>query len=354
MAATYILGSINQSRGPAFELEPGDHHGALARLQSPMPSITNFVYPHLTWSTLWFTLLCVFVVFNLKNLPFMWHMRILNAFRFTLRTQRSPIPLSSAHIFQPIITTSTAQLMEIDFNIHKTNSSYFSDIDVSRAHLTCTLFAKGIEQMRGGTGAYTGSGKPLFGLALGAVSCHFKRELLPYEEYEMWSKILTWDEKWIYIVTHFVRKGAASPKSYSLYPEQSPGHDGESSGSSSDIRGTDSKPGEQIIATALSKCVFKSGRKTISPELMLHISGLLPDSDDSKAEMQGMTRQEVEGQRIKGLQLVQLFSEQQPSLDAEFGGTDCEALARHNDGAGISGVVSTLMQLAHLKRTQAL
>ncbi|KAL7620244.1 hypothetical protein AAE478_009237 [Parahypoxylon ruwenzoriense] len=378
MSTTYILGSINQSRGSTFDIVPD---GPLPGLQSPMPSITNLIHPHLSWSTFWFTLLCIFIALNIKNMPFMWHydetntlikMRIINAFRFILRTQRPAVPLDSSHIFQPIITTSTAQLMEIDFNMHKTNSSYFSDVDIARTHLVCTLFAKGIEEMRGGTAAYTGSKKPVFGLALGAVSCNFKRELRPYEEYEMWSKILTWDEKWIYIVTHFVPKDMAKPRSYSLYPEQSPGRSRRNSTDTPPDEGlvrrssTDSKssskseadeiePEKRIFATALSKCVFKSGRKTVSPELMLQMSGLLPVSGDSEDRFHENTVQEIETQRQKGLQTAQLLAGQhQQSLEAEFAGADCEALGRHTDGAGIVGVVNTLMQLAHLKKSQIL
>ncbi|KAI1183520.1 hypothetical protein F5B17DRAFT_434540 [Nemania serpens] len=45
------------------------------------------------------------------------------------------------------------------------------EIDIARTYLVCTLFAKGIGKMHGGTSAY-----------------------------------MIWDEKWIYIATHFVRK----------------------------------------------------------------------------------------------------------------------------------------------------
>ncbi|KAI8959838.1 hypothetical protein F5Y11DRAFT_331935 [Daldinia sp. FL1419] len=262
--------------------------------------------------------------------------------------------------------------MEIDFNMHKSNSSYFSDVDIARTHLVCTLFAKGIEQMRGGTAAYTGSKKPVFGLALGAVSCNFKRELRPYEEFEMWSKILSWDEKWIYIVTHFVRKDAAKPKNYSLYPEQSPSQSRRNSTTASDedllrrssIDSASSsgnkvddeiKPEKHIFATALSKCVFKSGRKTVSPELMLQMSGLLPTGNPEMKEFDEATLRDIEAQRQKGLETAQLLAGQtQQNLEAEFAGADCEALGRHTDGAGIVGVVNTLLQLARLKKTQIL
>ncbi|KAI1106158.1 hypothetical protein F4804DRAFT_59920 [Jackrogersella minutella] len=369
MSTTYILSSINESRGSAYDMVP---EGPLDGLQPPMPSIANIIYPHLTWSTLWFTLLCLFIILNIKNMPFMWHLRLLNAFRFILRTQRSAVPLKPMHIFQPIITSSTAQLMEIDFNMHKSNSSYFSDVDIARTHLVCTLFAKGIDQMRGGTAAYTGSKKPVFGLALGAVSCNFKRELRPYEEYEMWSKILSWDEKWIYIVTHFVRKDAAKPRNYSLYPEQSPSQSRRNSAELSDEKlsrrssldsassgnsdGDDVKSDKHIFATALSKCVFKSGRKTVSPELMLQISGLLPAAGNSEnKDSDEVTVQQIEALRQKGLVTAQLLAGQaQQNLESEFSGADCEALGRHTDGAGIAGVVNTLLQLAHLKKSQLL
>jgi hypothetical protein len=317
-------------------------------------------------------------------------MRILNAFRFTLRTQRPGVLLTPSHIFQPIITSSSTQLMEIDFNMHKSNSSYFADVDIARTHLVCTLFAAGIAQMRGGTAAYTGSKQPLFGLALGAVSCTFKRELRPYEQYEMWSKILSWDDKWIYVVTHFVRKDAARPRAYSLYPQQSASASRRSSetthaenlddealrGSTVDSAASpvpettdqDIKAEKQLFATALSKCVFKSGRKTVAPELMLQMSGLLPHtscsdaapSADEQEKSQTLApphkpAEEIESQRLRGLRIAQqLAAQNQRSLEAEFAGRDCEVLGRHTDGAGIVGVVNTLMQLAHLKRGQVL
>jgi hypothetical protein len=272
------------------------------------------------------------------------------------------------HVFQPIITTSTAQLMEIDFNLHKTNSSYFSDVDIARSHLVCTLFSKAIEKMRGGTAAYTGSKKPLFGLALGAVSCSFKRELRPYEKYEMWSKIIAWDEKWIYIVTHFVKQDVAKPKSYTLYPQQllrrsqadisgTGGYQrGEQLAVDNDTKGTTSKEeqlGKHLYATALSKCVFKSGRKTVAPDAMLQMAGLLPPVDN--VDQSGNSLDEIEMQRQQGLKAAELLATQkQQNLEAEFDGSNCEALGRHTDGTGIYGVVNTLMQLAHIRKAQVL
>ena len=249
-----------------------------------------------------------------------------------------------------------AELFEIDFNCHKTNSSYFSDLDISRTHLVCTLFANAIAHMRGGTAAYTGTKDPHFGLALGAVSCHFRKEVAPYQGYDMWSKVLSWDEKWIYIVTHFVRKNANKPSSYVLYPQATKSQlrtrKGVLSGSRDHSSGTPahSTPEKDIFATALSKCVFKSGRKTISPDTMLQLSGLIPESADQGGELAG-----IENRRLEGMKLASILAIQnQKALEAEFVGSGESVLGLHTDGAGILGVVSTLLQLAGLKRSQFL
>lgn len=55
-----------------------------------------------------------------------------------------------------------------------------------------------------------------WGIILGGTSCSFRKEVAPYGSYEMWSRLLCWDKKWIYIVTNFVKKGKIKPKGYVL------------------------------------------------------------------------------------------------------------------------------------------
>ena len=130
----------------------------------------------------------------------------------------------------------------------------------------CTLFATGIEQARctnASSAILGGNGK--FGVCLGAVSCSFGKEVKPYQRYEMWTRVLSWDRKWIYIVTHFVCKTKASG---SLSQEvKQPGRP---------PSGCEEVDENLIVASALSKCVFKKGSWTIPPETMLDVSGLLP------------------------------------------------------------------------------
>lgn len=156
--------------------------------------------------------------------------------------------------------------------MHKSNSTYFTDVDIARTHLLCTLFAKGIEKVRGGTGSVVKGKVSNFAVALGAVSCSFRRELKPYEKYDIYTRVLSWDEKWLYVVTHFVKKGAAAPSNVTLYPQQKSSFNFSRKGSH-----YDQEPNKAVVASALSKLVFKKGRITIAPEVMLEASGLLPE-----------------------------------------------------------------------------
>lgn len=245
-------------------------------------------------STLWKLLLVSLFITNLKSISGVYHLRLLNAFRFILRTCRTQEGPKPDQLFQPLITSSKVTLMETDLYLHKSNSTYFSDVDIARAHLICTLFSKGIEKVRGGTGGLVNGNVSSFAVALGAVSCSFRRELKPYEAYDMWSRILAWDEKWLYVVTHFVKKGARiEPIETTLYKGQntvagssdrgrrhSPGRSavslegGSRRGSANCVALEESK--SAIAASALSKMVFKNGNITISPYVMLEASGLVP------------------------------------------------------------------------------
>ncbi|KAF6838551.1 hypothetical protein CPLU01_02352 [Colletotrichum plurivorum] len=342
MSAKIIAQSFNESTCPSsFPILAGNYSLQEA-LHLPTISPSGLVFLLIPTSAL-LALLLTFLFLNKKSIPFIWHLRVLNAFRFTIRTLRPATPPRPSMIFQPMITSSSADLAETDFNLHKTNSSYFSDADIARAHLMSTLFAPAIEHMRGGTGAYTGAGRPLFGLALGAVSCSFRREISPGRKFDMWTRIIAWDEKWFYVATHFVRAGAGCPGQSSLYPDKAP-RDGP----------RPFKADTDLYATALGRCVFKSGRKTVSPGDMLRMAGLVPDEVGKTAGLNEDIRDElrdVEENRQRGMNIVGNLSRQhQLALEAEFANGEGEVLGRHTDGTGVAGVVLTLLQLVGLRR----
>ena len=113
---------------------------------------------------------------------------------------------------------------------------------------------------------------------LGGVSCSFKQEIKPYQSYEIWTRVLCWDRKWLYLISHFVEKGMVSPRGYSLQPWRTEriaqGVKTVKGRSSNENASLELKP--SIFATSIAKYVFKQGRLTVPPAKMLTDSDLLP------------------------------------------------------------------------------
>ncbi|KAI0537180.1 capsule polysaccharide biosynthesis protein [Xylaria digitata] len=202
----------------------------------------------------------VVVIVNWKSLPLAWTYRIFNGMisHLIVRPNHTYTP---DKLFQPVKTETHVTLLEVDYNIHKSNSTYFADLDVSRTHLVGHLFAQGCRALNNNASTKlvpdpsdpSRPAKGAFNIILGGVQCSFKKELKPYQRYEMWSRILSWDRKWMYIVTHYMEKGSVKP---STKPE-----DWE----------------KKIHASAISKYVFKVGRLTVHPAVLIGASGLLPE-----------------------------------------------------------------------------
>ena len=180
---------------------------------------------------------------------------------------------------------------------------------------------------------------PIVGIMLGAVECSFKREIPAYKNYEMWSRILSWDRKWLYIATHYVPKGTARPKSW-LDPRFM----------KTATRGAQDPAGgweKKIYATAISKYVIKLGRFTVHPAIVLggaagllperpggwttgeqHLGDLSVDLSDIDLNVPGKWDwRRVEAQRRKGMELAGHFHELD-RLQEEFDGGDNGALGQ--------------------------
>ena len=179
-----------------------------------------------------------------------------------------------------MITSSYNSPLECDYNIHKSNSTYFADFDVARMNAVARLCVNGMAKMKEDMAKEGGKGSVV--IMLGGVSCNFKREIKPFESFEIWTRILSWDRKWIYVISHFVKKGAVQPKGYTLQPwkkakapkEEKVAGNGSNRHATS---GSDAKVVHPaIFASGIAKYVFKQGRLTIPPERILRESGLLP------------------------------------------------------------------------------
>lgn len=178
-------------------------------------------------------------------------------------------------VFLPYITTTYTPLLEADYNLHKSNSTYFTDLDASRSHLLSHLFCRGILIVDQELAADGKQG--MMAAIIGSVTTSFKKEIRIFQQYEVWSRILTWDQKWLYIVTHFVQKG--SVKHFDLAPHMlSPGKCFDKCASTRGDKNKGKSARPVIFATSVSKYVFKKGRLTVAPERLLKASGLLGES----------------------------------------------------------------------------
>ncbi|KAL6235289.1 hypothetical protein BDW75DRAFT_210028 [Aspergillus navahoensis] len=261
---------------------------------------------------LWKVATIILLALNVKCLPFVWHYRIFNplARAAWLRFRSCPQPVvapdaETRTVFLPSITSTYAPLFECDYNLHKSNSTYFTDLDASRSYLLSYLCFDGLVTVDRELAAEGKRG--MLAAIIGSVTTSFKKEIRIFQEYEVWSRILTWDRKWLYIVTHFVQKGSAKPAGYLAAKStrlDSKSSIGESQRSSSQ---------PVIFATSVSKYVFKKGRLTIPPERLLRASGLL--GQHTKGQGKGVVRptgveertsdsgvpEDIEAERLKGL-----------------------------------------------------
>jgi hypothetical protein len=177
------------------------------------------------------------------------------------------------------------------------------------------------------------------GIMLGAAQCTFRREVAAYQPYEMWTRVLCWDRKWLFIVTHIMPPGAAKPTEW-LDPRSKRLR----------TRGANDSAGgweRKIIATAVQKYVFKVGRFTVHPALLLEDCGLLPTDrpggwtsgdaqlGDETADLGEVnlavdgewTWQRVEAQRRKGMEMADKLQLLDDAIEL-FDGGNQGALAR--------------------------
>lgn len=76
---------------------------------------------------------------------------------------------------------------DLDFNLHMTNARYHSVMDLGRIDLLVRTDLGRVMLRRRWT------------TVLGAVNVRFRRSLKPFQRFELVSRVLCWDEKWIFI-----------------------------------------------------------------------------------------------------------------------------------------------------------
>jgi hypothetical protein len=176
-------------------------------------------------------------------------------------------------------------------------------MDISRGNLSLLLFSQRLSFRSTHNTAV---------MILSGVQCVFHREIKPYQPFEVWSRVLSWDEKWIYIVTHFVVRGAYRPKQFCLQKDsvETPSRSREHGDAA-----MQEKKRRSVFASAVSRYVFKQGRKTFPPEYMLKECGLLPPTDavmgsnptgPDQTKTSHLIWREIEARRKRDLEVAQL------------------------------------------------
>lgn len=267
--------------------------------------------------------LVLFAFANFKSVPGVWTWRVLFTFRTSFNaqlrqtvqspsadneTRRVPIVRKASRsssikehpLFQSTVYSTHAPLTEIDINLHKSNSTYFTDLDVARSELIGRILAPAwpMENM---LIEYTGrdgtqrrekvQGRPAF--ILGATYTSFKREIAAYTWYDVESRVLGWDSRWLYIGSWFV----------------------------------DRKDKKKLYACSLSKYILKKGRITVRPDLFLEEAGWLPTQESSSegdsnvtgvASDAGWIRDDIEAQRKDGMAIVDSWGDTDLRLEKAY------------------------------------
>ena len=81
---------------------------------------------------------------------------------------------------------------DLDFNMHMNNGRYLTIMDLGRLDfmLCCGLFIKAM--------------KKGYAPVLGSVKIRYRLPLMPFQAYDPKTKLISWDEKWIYMEQRFV------------------------------------------------------------------------------------------------------------------------------------------------------
>ncbi|KAK8091786.1 hypothetical protein PG997_002147 [Apiospora hydei] len=263
-------------------------------LPSELPESVSALAQHLRLSSYWkfagLASVLGFAVANLKALPLAHSLRLLPSLSRLLaprlfgrsgskggQKQKTASDVTSTAaalaarpaLFRHNTHSSRAILLDLDINMHKSNSTFFADADVSRASLLTCMLSDALAAQDGA----------LFILA--GTQCKFLREIRPLQTYTVASQILTWTDKAFYTVTYFVspRRGDAAAVC------------GLKGGPAAVLK--DEKLRRKVFAIMVSKYVFKAGRATVEPAEVFGAAGLLLLNGGKDAVAKGGKKEDI-------------------------------------------------------------
>lgn len=132
-------------------------------------------------------------------------------------------------IDETFVTTMRVWPFDLDINRHVTNGRYYSMADIARVDF---LFRSGAYKV-----ALAKRALPVIGDNWGK----FRKELKLFQKFEIHTRLVGWDEKWIFIQHEFKRQG-------------------------------------RVLGFVTLRCVFRSGREVLKPQLFIDGLGMPSNS----------------------------------------------------------------------------
>lgn len=204
-------------------------------------------------------LVAIYLISSYKTLPFAYFLRFYNQvikllvipkirLKLGMKPKLGPTFKTEEEkkfgVFKPLLWKTYNSPFEVDMFFHKSNSTYFEELDIVRTYGMSTIFQKFLVEYSSHIGTF-----PY--LAVSGVQCNFRKEIKPYEKYNVTSRVFCWDEKTLYFLSKFTLPGQKN----------------------------------RTACTSLAKYVFKDGRKTIKPIDVIKASGLFhPEIEKISAE----------------------------------------------------------------------
>lgn len=161
--------------------------------------------------------------------------------------------------FMESVRKTRCCLLECDFfGFHKNNCTYFTELDICRTECVLDAIHTYFKScyLKGENFAF---------VPLASICNHFLKEIKPFQNYEMHTKIVGWGDKWVWLITVFTIdekvRPVLNPKpvygSHNHVPENIPPlylnlKEG-------------ATHGKRVSCLSVGKLVFKKGRDTIKP-----------------------------------------------------------------------------------------
>ncbi|KAI0028330.1 hypothetical protein K488DRAFT_58879 [Vararia minispora EC-137] len=258
------------------------------------------------------------LLLNIRSLPFAWHVRVWwpvfvlqmrwAVYRLSFlfkskeekrRARRGWVDSLSPVGWNPLLRDhrlkNWADLSDIDYNMHLSNSAYAKALDSARMYAALDFFPGFL--IAGGW------------IALAATHFHFLREIPMLAPYETRMSLVAWDQKWVFLVARFVthpKKGAKPRREqHGHVTEGAPiptlhtpvnGVDTPANGGATPLPGaSDLKAltaavssveadGALVNCISVNQLVFKHGRVTVPPALVLAYDGFCHHAGDGLRE----------------------------------------------------------------------